>query len=337
MRHVVVPVLETPDGAILQDTTEIIDYLESRHPEPSMRPPGPVQRMVADLLDAYGCEALLPAAMHYRWSYRSEQEAFLAAEFGRGVYAGPDRDQQRRAGAEVMSYFSSFLPGLGVTPETIPAIEASCLDLLDALDDHFQRVPYLLGGRPSNADFGLMAPLYAHLGRDPVPANLMKNRAPNVYRWTERMNSAGLPDPEFYSVPPEWMPGDALPPTLEPVLKVVFQDWTPELEANAACYAAWLDAEPDRPSGAPVTVTGDRRVHPTLGPIEYSLRGATVRRASAPHGLWHFECAAGPARALGGEDRARLDRLLDRTGGRAALAIEPRRPLARADYLLVLA
>ena len=32
--------------------------------------------------------------------------------------------------------------------------------------------PYLLGGRPSIADFGFMAPLFAHLGRDPVPAAL---------------------------------------------------------------------------------------------------------------------------------------------------------------------
>lgn len=29
------------------------------------------------------------------------------------------------------------------------------------------------------ADFGLMAGLYAHLSRDPVPSALMKSRAPN--------------------------------------------------------------------------------------------------------------------------------------------------------------
>ncbi|MFO1394224.1 MAG: glutathione S-transferase family protein [Steroidobacteraceae bacterium] len=336
IRHVVVPVVEAPDGAILQDTTEIIERLEVAHPGPAMLPPGPVQAVAAGLIDAFGCEALLPAAMHYRWSYRTEQETFLAAEFGRSVYAGPDRNQQRRAGAEVMAYFNSFLPALGITPGTIPTFEAAYLEFLDALDVHLQQWPYLLGGRPSIADFGLMAPLYAHLGRDPVPASLMKNRAPNVFRWTERMNTPGLADPEFARVPTEWLPDDAIPPSLEPLLEILFRDWTPELEANAACYAAWLATDPARPTGTPVTVGEERKIHPTLGPIEHAWRGVTVRRASAPHGLWHFERAAARARELQGADRSRLTELLDRVGGRKAMALELRRPMRRDDFLLVL-
>ena len=336
LRHVVVPVVETPDGAMLQDSTEIIEWFEAAHPAPAMVPPGPVQAVVASFIDGFGCEALLPAAMHYRWSFRSEQETFLAAEFGRGVYAGPDRDQQRRAGADVMAYFNSFLPGLGIVPGATTAFETAYLELLDALDVHLQQWPYLLGGHPSIADFGLMAPLYAHLGRDPVPATIMKNRAPNVFRWTERMNAPGMVDPEFSRVPAAWLPDDAIPPSLETVLDVMFRDWTPELEANAACYASWLDADPARPAGTPVTAGADRKIHPTLGPIEYTWRGVTVRRASAPHGLWHFERSAARARALEGADRDRLQALLARTGGARAMALQPARPLERRDYLLVL-
>jgi glutathione S-transferase len=336
LRHVVVPVVETPDGRMLQDSTEIIDWFEIAHPAPAMVPPGPVQAVVANLIDGFGCEALLPVAMHYRWSYRAEQETFLAAEFGRGVYAGPDRDQQRRAGADVMAYFNSFLPALGIVPGTTAAFETAYLDLLDALDVHLQQWPYLLGGHPSVADFGLMAPLYAHLGRDPVPASIMKNRAPNVYRWTERMNLPGIADPEFTRIPTDWLPDDAIPPSLEAVLEIVFRDWTPELEANAACYEAWLASGPARPAGTPVTISQDRKIHPTIGPIEYPLRGTPVRRASAPHGLWHFERAAAQARALDGAARGRLDALLARTGGARAMALRPSRPLDRQDYLLVL-
>ena len=336
VRHLVVPVLEAPQGEVLQDSTAIIEWLEARYPEPAMVPPGAVQSVVAHLLDGFGCEALLPAAMHYRWSYREQQEVFLAAEFGRAVYAGPDRALQRQAGAQLMQYFNSFLPTLGVQPETVPVIEAAWLEFIDALDAHLQQWPYLLGGRPSIADFGLMAPLYAHLGRDPVPAALMKNRAPNVYRWTERMNSPGWQDPEFAAVAPEWPADDAVPASLEPVLEVMFRDWAPELEANAACYAAWIDAEPDRPSGTPVSLANERKVHPTLGPIEYRWRGVPVRRASSPHGLWHFELAALRARGLQGADRDRLDALLARTGGERALGVRLPRPLAIQDYLLVL-
>ena len=46
---------------------------------------------------------------------------------------------------------------------TTPAIEASCRTLLAILYEHSLVRPYLLGGRPSNADFGLTAPTYAVL------------------------------------------------------------------------------------------------------------------------------------------------------------------------------
>ena len=68
-------------------------------------------------------------------------------------------------------------------------IEAAYEELLDRLEAHFRVSPYLLGGRPSIGDFGMIAPLYAHLGRDPYPASLMKRRAPHCYRWVERMSS----------------------------------------------------------------------------------------------------------------------------------------------------
>ena len=176
VRHLVVPILETPEGEVVQDTTDMIECLEARFPQPLMLPDTPVQRAVAWLLGAFGSEGLLQPGMSYRWSYRAEQEDFLRAEFGRISYAGPDREARDRAGRQLMDYFHGFLPQLGVTPETLATIEAAYGELLDALEIHFQSHPYLLGGRPSIADFGLMAPLYAHLARDPVPSKLMKSR-----------------------------------------------------------------------------------------------------------------------------------------------------------------
>ncbi len=257
----VVPVLETPDGQILQDTSVMIDYIEAHAPGPSMIPNTPVQRAVAWLLGAFGSEGLLPAGMHYRWSYRAQQENFLRAEFGRAVHAGPDRVERRLAGEQLMNYFNGFLPVLGVTAETVPTVEAAYLELLDALDIHFQHHPYLMGGRPSIADFGFMAPLFAHLARDPVPAALMKNVAPNVYRWTERMNTACIADGEFHDHPETYLPDDRIPPTLEPVLRLVFQDWGPELLADrAASHARSLAGEPGSRFWALLQRTGGERV-----------------------------------------------------------------------------
>ncbi|SER15196.1 Glutathione S-transferase [Solimonas aquatica] len=334
----VTPILETPQNEVLQDSTEIIDFMEQRLPQEPMIPRTPVQRVIARLLDAYGTEHLLLPAMHYRWAepYRSAQLPFLEAEFGRVAYLGKDRAARNAAGARMMAYFGGMLPSLGGTPETAPAIETAYLDLLERLDLHFQQVPYLLGGRASIADFGLMAPLYAHLARDPEPARLMALRAPNVKRWVERMNQAVMVDAEFPELAPDWPADDALPATLEPVLELLFRDWTPELEANLRCYQQWLQAEGGRAPGTVLNLDAQRRVHPTLGPIEYPLRGLRIRRNSAPQTLWHFEQAASLARALQGPARERFAALMARVGGTAAMQLQLPRAIVRRDHVLVL-
>lgn len=334
--HFVVPVLETPDGRIIQDSTDIIEHLESRHPGRAMIPATPLQRSVALLLDGFGTEGLLPAAMHYRWSYRAAQEHFLRAEFGRAVHSGSGREERLAAGLQLMDYFGGFLPALGVSAGTIPAIESACEELLHALDVHFQHHPYLLGGHPSIADFGMMAPLYAHLARDPYPSNLMKTRATNVFRWTERMNLPGIADGEFPEHAEAWPADDAIPATLEPVLALVFRDWGQQLAADAAAFNEWIRSNPDLPPGRLVNVDDSRKAHPTLGAVSYPWRGCTVQRASAPHGLWLFARALEAVAAMDAGARDRFAELAARTGGTETMALRLARAMKRENYVLVL-
>jgi hypothetical protein len=86
-----------------------------------------------------------------------------------------------------------------------------------------------------------------------------------------------------------------------------------------------------------VSTGGERKTHPSIGPIEYHWRGVKVHRASAPHGLWHFDKAAAYARALTGAAKLRFDALVSRTGGGGVMSIRLARPMARDDYVLVLA
>jgi glutathione S-transferase len=336
VRLVVVPVLEIEPDQFLQDSNDIIAELERRFPASPMVPDTPLQHAVARLLDAFGSEALLAPAMHYRWSYLDEQRHFLCAEFGRALHVGPEREARLQAGAQFMDYFSGWLPALGVTPASIPLIEQAHEELLDLLDIHFQHHPYLLGGHPCIADFGFMAPLFAHLGRDPVPAALMMKRAPNVYRWTERMNRAQIADGEFPDHPQSWLPDDAIAPTLEPILKLMFQDWGPQLQAEAALLNGWLADNPNLPAGHLLSHDGSRSVHPTLGAVDFDWRGIGLQRASMPYSLWRFVQASGAAAALDGAARLRFDDLVERLGGGAAMALRLARPLLRQDHVLVL-
>lgn len=334
--HMVIPVVETPEGALIQDTTAIIDHLEERFAAPVLHPAGPVQSVAAHVLDAFGTNYLMPAAMHYRWSYRAEQEPFLRAEFARAVPPQIPYEKRLAMAGAIMDRFNGFLPNLGVTPETIPAIEGAYDELLDALEAHFRLHPYLLGGTPSVADFGMMAPLYAHLARDPVPAKIMRIRAPNVARWTERMNVAQIADPEFPDA--DGFPADdALPETLEAVLRVAFAQWEAGLGADAACFDAWVAGLDDAAPGTVVALGGKRQVHPHVGKIEYPWRGITMRRASHIHSLWHLSRAQDAARALTGEAADRLAALLARTGGEQVMGLSTSRRIGRENNVLVLA
>lgn len=331
----VVPVLEAPDGEIVQDTSDIIDFLERKFPQPRLFPSTPVQRTIAMLIDAFASEALLRPAMHYRWSYRAQQERFLRAEFGRAGSASPDPAQREAVAAPFMQAMNNHLPPLGITPETIPAIERAHEELLDVLDRHFLTQPYIFGGRPSIADFGLMAPLFAHLGRDPYPATLMKNRAPNVFRWTERMNQPGFFDGEFAGLDENYPPGDAIPDTLEPLLTLIFADWGPELLAIAEQYTAWVHARTSLKPGAIVSATGDRALHASIGDIRFEFRGSVLTCTAKIHALWHFDQAAAQARTLKGAAKTLFDSLIRRTGGERVMAITLARPLKRENFVVI--
>ena len=333
------PVLETPEGHFIQDSTDIVTYLDaldSPSSVASMTPPTPVQLVAARLIDGFGLEGLLQAAMHYRWSYRDEQELFLQTEFGRGLYAGADREARRNAGKRVMDFFSSSLPALGITHESAPAIETAYEELLEALDVHFQSYPYVMGWRVSIADLGLIAPLYAHLGRDPYPSALMKKRAPNVARWVERMQLPNTPDGEYATHDADWLPDDAIPNTLEPVLALVFKDWGPQLGADIASYQQWLDAHPQLQAGDLINANDKHMVHPTLGMVSYAWRGVQVQRASAAHGLWLFQKAQDAANAVSGDAKQKMDAWVERTGGQAVMDLRLPRALERQNNLLVL-
>lgn len=333
IRHFVVPALETPSGEVLQDSGGIIDRLEAEYASPVLDPATPVQRTVSALLDVVGSEYLLPLAMHYRWTYRADQEAFLQAEFGRAMVVGHNRNERRAMAAGMMDFFAGFLPNLGVMPETVDALETAYADWLDALDEHFQYHPYLLGGRPCRGDFGMMASLFAHLGRDPVPAGLMKRKAPNLFRWTERMNMAGISDGEFAGYGVDYAPDDSIPETLKAVLALVFRDWTPGLMADVDCFNAWAA---DKSAGDIVSREGQRQVHPNIGPVSYPFHGIEMKRGSAPHAVWMFSGVLDHASAMEPAAAERFAQLLKAIGGETAFNLAPIRRMERRDNVLVL-
>ncbi|MGL4566529.1 MAG: glutathione S-transferase N-terminal domain-containing protein, partial [Halioglobus sp.] len=101
----IVPVLATANGQFVQDTTDIIDFLEAAHPAVSVYPDTPVQKLVALMLELYGDEWLLIPAMHYRWSVLEQQRDFIFGEFGRMSAPDASLEEQLAIGERTSAMF----------------------------------------------------------------------------------------------------------------------------------------------------------------------------------------------------------------------------------------
>src|SRR5690606_36089810 len=78
----VMPFVVTPDGEWLQDTSYIIDVLETRFPDAPVVPATPRQRIAAYLLEAWGDQFWLPSSMHYRWHFDENYHRVFQPEGG---------------------------------------------------------------------------------------------------------------------------------------------------------------------------------------------------------------------------------------------------------------
>lgn len=223
-----VPLVVTPDGVGIQDSTPIIEQLEARHPDPSIVPADATLAFLSALIEEYGDEWGNKWMFHYRWHY--QPDAWATAERialqmmgARGTLAVAEA---RTAVAERMTGRLGFV---GSSEQTRPAIEASFKRVLELLEVHLAKRPYLLGGRPAMADFGLWAQLY-EAATDPTPGAIMRAASPNVMAWVQRMVSPTADGP-FEA----W---NTLAPTLLPLLKEevagLFLPWS---EANEAAIA----------------------------------------------------------------------------------------------------
>jgi glutathione S-transferase len=328
------PVIRFADGAIVQDTADIIDHLERHgYARFSVYPKSPLQYTVARALDLFGGEGVVRAAMHYRWSYRDYNESFLRHEFGlayRAIGMTQSAIDQQLDG--FMGYLNSYLPKLGITEKTASAIEVAYEDLLAALDAHFRVCPYLLGGQPTVADFGLIANLFAHLGRDPYPADLMKRQAPSVFRWTERMMANDPDMPEFPNAAFALADQDVLPETLSPVLKLMAQDYLPELKMAVSHADAWLAKQEHVAAGS---IVGGKPTVRTIGQGSFTLRGVQLDTVVWPYSLSRLQCVTDSFAQSNPNDQKLIHEYFEAQGLAELLTLKASRRVERKQHLEV--
>jgi glutathione S-transferase len=325
-----VPVLETPDGDVIADSTEIMEFLEAKFPNPPMLPEDKALAAIAHLIHSFGSEGLTKSAMYLRWNTSFDNRLFARNEFERTLAT----HEQADGFAEAMR---AYLPILGVTLDhgVDVAIEASLDKLYHALNEHFLKYPYILGGLPSLADYGLMGPLYAHHGRDPASSNAMKQNAPALYRWIETMQRPPITDPEVWQIPQEYFSVDDLPDTLINFLKLLGENFVPEIIGTIELYHQWLDAQ-DHETGTVVDVEGQKRCHQVMGQLEHTQLGTSINRIALLDDVSHHLRFMSLVAEMNAAENETLTGILKSIGAQDLINVKLERNMKRIDYAFVL-
>ncbi len=208
--YVMLPTVELSDGTFLQDSSRIIDHFESKPTTPTVVPSTPKQRLTSALLEVYADEWLPLIAMCTRWAI-PENRRFAQMDFGRCAFPWLPSFLSRRLAKSIAGKMSSYLPVLGITERTAPEIFTWLEDLAKQLNTHFKAHRYLLGQRPSLADFALAAPLYAHVWRDPGSRHYIENQ-PDLLHWVQRVQQTA-------EISGNYLDDDNVPSTLIPILE----------------------------------------------------------------------------------------------------------------------
>lgn len=186
-----VPCLACPDGSGLQDSTPIIEALEQHFATPSLSVGDVALDFLSTLIEEYADEWCNKFMFHFRWYYEPDADSAALRIAQEMTPAGaPEGTAQSMA----PSLKARMVPRLGFVgsgrdqPENAALIEASFRQHAAWLNAHLAGRPYLFGGRPVLADFGLYGQLKELLS-DPTPGAWLHEHAPQVVGYVARMET----------------------------------------------------------------------------------------------------------------------------------------------------
>jgi len=205
-----IPLVLFSDEDAMQDSTPILERLEALHPEPSIHPPEPAARFLSELLEEFGDEWCNKLMFQFRWGPRED-----ARSAARRIAAGtlPDLPWKLLRPLAVPLMIRRMVPRMafaGANETNAPHLQRSWVRTVELLEAHLVQRAFLFGERPAFGDFGIWGNV-AQAYTDPTCGRHLREHAPAVVRWVERMYSPAAAG--------EFEPLEALMPTLAPLLE----------------------------------------------------------------------------------------------------------------------
>ncbi|MBC81005.1 MAG: glutathione S-transferase [Gammaproteobacteria bacterium] len=338
------PIMETPDGDLIQDTVDIIDHFERGPAQHLVRctayPTTPVHLAVSHVFEMFGGEGLLRPAMHYRWNFDDENLDFIRSEFSLCFPSSYSQEEADEAFDNASSRMRQATRSFGVNADTAPLIEAAFQEWLNLFSTHLADHPYLLGGHATLGDYGLMATMWQHLFRDPVPQFLIKRTAPRVGRWVERMSTI-----EPYHLEPEasedLITDDNVPDTLLAMMRFVAEEYLPEISAHVERANQWLANHPNLEAGTNgVDDPAARGLTGSLGLggdalTTFEWRGRKIETGVMPYRFWLMQRLQDDLAIAEPAEQEKVRNVLRSTGLEALLDLKTSRRVERVNNLEV--
>ena len=284
----IIPVILTPDEQVMQDSTPILQHFEKQYPEKATIPDDKRLEFIMWILEEFSDEYMPRMHMHTRWGNEQNRNT-ISHRIARGVAFGSPSAKTSDMAKFLLSRQSGFDKHLGLSGDDVRAnMDQQILDLLEILEEHFKEHQFLLGFKPSMADFALFGPLKVHLFNDPQSNEIMEVNGPRTCRWLDTISDLGdsrgcAGQTEFG----DWINLDnGLPESLEKILGFVSKTYFPFAKACAI-------AGKDRNKTFSAEVYG----------VEASFSVHQYR-------VWSFEQLQLKYQALAGQDKHFIDEVL---------------------------
>lgn len=267
------------------DSTPIIRRLETDYAARATLPVDPVLGFLNYLIEDYADEWMTKAMFHYRWAHEADAQNAGPLLVYWSMPMMPQSDAEAMADTFAKRQIERLYV-VGSNAVTAETIEASYLRLLGVLDSLITKQGYVLGARPSSADFALYGQLTQLTIVEPTSATLAREQYQRVRAWVDRVEDLSGIRPEQG----DWLDTDASGEELKPLLSEIGRVYTPFLLANAKAVMAGEDQ------------------------FETEIDGRPWSQPTFPYQAKCLQWICGALAALSAEDQARARTLLEGTG-----------------------
>lgn len=220
-----VPLVVDENEQAQQDSTPIIESLEAAHPVPSLLSGDLTMDFLSALLEEFADEWLNKPMFHFRWHHATDADSAAARIAAEMAPPGTTPDMVQSMAAGLKTRMVPRLSFVGSSDQTAALIEHSFYTFSTLLETHLAARPFLFGGRPLLADFGIYGQ-YKELLSDPTPQAWLHANCPQLCAYIATMESPqDKGDCETLTT---------LEKTLLPLLQYVSDWFVPWTQANAA-------------------------------------------------------------------------------------------------------